>query len=139
MYFSFFFCNQLPIKIFCKHYIKLHKDQHFLLHILIPNFTLKNNLFGKWSRNCMCKYNACMPSCFTCILFFVSLWTVVHQPPRSLGFSRQEYWNGLLCPPPGNLPDPGIEPASPKSPALSGRFFTTHATLEVTRKHDVYL
>ena len=35
-----------------------------------------------------------------------------------MGFSRQEYWNGLLCPPPGDLPDPGIEPASPAAPAL---------------------
>ena len=39
-----------------------------------------------------------------------------------MGFSRQEYWSGLLCPPPGNLPDPGIES---ESPALAGRFFTT--------------
>ena len=46
-------------------------------------------------------------------------------------FSRQEYWSGLLCPPPGDLPDPGIEPVSPISPALAGRFFTTSATWEV--------
>ena len=37
-------------------------------------------------------------------------WTVAHQAPLSLGFSRQEYWNGLPCPPPGDLPGPGIEP-----------------------------
>ena len=41
-----------------------------------------------------------------------------------MGFSRQEYWSGLLCPPPGDLPDPGIEPMSPVSPALAGGFFT---------------
>ena len=40
-------------------------------------------------------------------------------------FSGQEYWNGLPFPPPGDLPEPGIEPASPASPALAGRFFTT--------------
>ena len=40
----------------------------------------------------------------------------------------QEYWNGLSCPPPGDLPDPGIEPMSLISPALAGRFFTTNAT-----------
>ena len=45
-----------------------------------------------------------------------------------MGFSRQEYWSGLPCPPPGNLPDPGIKPASLKSPALAGGFFTTSAT-----------
>ena len=45
-----------------------------------------------------------------------------HQAPLSRGFSRQEYWSGLPFPPPGGLPDPGIEPMSP---ALAGRFFTT--------------
>ena len=57
-------------------------------------------------------------------------WTVAHQAPLSMGFSRQEYWNGLLFPPPGDLPDPGIEPASLTSPALAGRFFTTSAPWE---------
>ena len=41
-----------------------------------------------------------------------------------MGFFRHEYWSGLPCPPPGDLPDPGIEPASPVSPALASRFFT---------------
>ena len=40
-------------------------------------------------------------------------WTVAHQAPLSMGFSRQEYWSGLPCPPPGDLPDPGIKPRSP--------------------------
>ena len=53
-----------------------------------------------------------------------------HQAPLSVGFSRQEYWSGLPCPPPGDLPDPGIEPASLVSPALAGRFFTTSSTWE---------
>ena len=44
------------------------------------------------------------------------LWTAAFQAPLSMGFSRQEYWNGLPCPPPGNLPNPGIKPASPVSP-----------------------
>ena len=47
-----------------------------------------------------------------------------------MGFSRQEYWSGLPCPPPGDLPDPGIELTSLKSPALAGGFFTTDATWE---------
>ena len=42
-----------------------------------------------------------------------------------MGFSRQEYWNELASPPPGDLPDPGTEPGSLMSPALGGRFFTT--------------
>ena len=47
-----------------------------------------------------------------------------------MGFSRQEYWNGLPFPTPGDLPDPGTEPMSPASPALAGRFSTTSATWE---------
>ena len=47
-----------------------------------------------------------------------------------MGFSRQEYWSGLPCPPPGDLPDPGIKPASLMFPALAGGFFTTNTTWE---------
>ena len=47
-----------------------------------------------------------------------------------MGFSRQEYWNGLLCPPPGDLPDLGIEPASLTSPALVDGFFTSSIAWE---------
>ena len=57
-----------------------------------------------------------------------SLWTAACQPPLSMGFSGQEYWSGLPCPPLGDLPDPGFKPMSPMSPALAGRFFTTSAT-----------
>ena len=48
-----------------------------------------------------------------------------------MGFARQEYWSGLLCPPPGDLLNPRIEPVSPVSPALAGRFFTTSATIHI--------
>ena len=50
---------------------------------------------------------------------------VAHQARLSMGFSCQEYWNGLPFPPPGDLSDPGIEPMSPVSPELAGGFFTT--------------
>ena len=56
------------------------------------------------------------------VQLFVTLWTVACQAPLSVGFSRQEYWNGLPFPPPGDIPDPGTKP---KSPALAGGFFTT--------------
>ena len=46
------------------------------------------------------------------VQFFVTLWTVAHQAPLSMGFSRREYWSGLPCPPRWDLPDPGIKPAS---------------------------
>ena len=53
-----------------------------------------------------------------------------HQPPLSMRFSRQEYWSGLSCPPPGDLPNPGIKPTSLTSPALAGGFFTASTTWE---------
>ena len=56
---------------------------------------------------------------------FATPWTVAHQAPLSMGFSKQEDWSGLPFPPPGDLPGPGIEPASLLSPALAGGFFTT--------------
>jgi len=55
---------------------------------------------------------------------------VAHQAPLSMGFSRQEYWSALPCPPPGDIPYPGIEPMSFMSPALRSGFFTTNATWE---------
>ena len=51
-------------------------------------------------------------------------WTVAYQAPLSMGFSKEEYWRGLPCPPPGDLPDPGIELTSLASPALVGEFST---------------
>ena len=53
-----------------------------------------------------------------------------HQSPLSMGFSRWEYCSGLPCPPPGDLPKPGIKPKPLTSPALAGRFFTTNNTWE---------
>ena len=61
---------------------------------------------------------ACLLSCFSHVWLFVTLWTIVRQAPLSMEFSRQEYWRGLPCPPPGELSDPGIEPESPAAPAL---------------------
>ena len=62
------------------------------------------------------------------VCLFATPWTVTHQTPLSMEFSRQEYWSGLLFPSPVNLLNPGIEPASLTSPALAGRFFTTSST-----------
>ena len=59
------------------------------------------------------------------ILAWETPWTVAHQAPLSMGFSRQEYWSGLPCYPPEDLPDPGIKPKSPMSPGLAGVFLTT--------------
>ena len=75
-----------------------------------------------------CTNRWCLPLC-VCALSHVQLlvtpWTVACQAPLSMGFSKQEYWSGLPCPPTGDLPDPGIEPKSLVSPALAGGFFIT--------------
>ena len=63
------------------------------------------------------KLHARVLSCFSRGWLFVALWTITHQAPQSMGFSRKEYWSGWPCPP-GDLPDPGIEIESPVSPAL---------------------
>ena len=76
---------------------------------------------------CVC---VCVLSLFSRVLLFATQWTVAYQAPLSMGFSRQEYWSGLPCPPPGDLPDPGIEPMSLMSPALAGGFFITSSTWE---------
>ena len=61
------------------------------------------------------------------------LWTVAHQAPLSMGFSRQENLNGLPCPTPGHLPNPGIKPSSPAS---EGKFFTTSAIRKAASRYS---
>ena len=73
---------------------------------------------------------ACMLSHFSCVQLFAAPWTVARQAPLFMGFARQEYWSGLPCPPPGDIPNPGIKPVSLMSPAMAGRFFSTSATWE---------
>ena len=60
----------------------------------------------------------------------VTPWTAAHQASLSMGFSRQEYWNELPCPPPGDLSNPGVKLVSLMSPALGDKFFTTSTTWE---------
>ena len=74
------------------------------------------------------KLQVCMLSLFSHVQMLATLWTVAHQAPLSMGFSRQEYWNRLSRRPPGDLPDPGIEPTSFTPPASAAGFFTTSAT-----------
>ena len=67
----------------------------------------------------------CVLSCFSHVRVFETLWTVASQAPLSMGFSRQEYWSGLPCPPPGDLPDAGIKSVSL---TVADGFFTTSTT-----------
>ena len=81
-----------------------------------------------------------MLSCFSRVQLFATLWIVVHQTPLSVGFSQQEYWSGLPCPPPGDLLKPGIEPKSLMSPVLAAGFFTHSTTWEAQHvTYDIYI
>ena len=64
----------------------------------------------------------CLLSNFRHILLFLTLWTVSHQAPMSMGFSRQEYWSGFSHHPPGDLPGPGVKQASRVAPALEANY-----------------
>ena len=83
---------------------------------------------------CVCKLSG-----FCLIWLFVTLWTVAWKAPLSMGSFRQEYWSGLPCPPPGDLPDPRIKPTSLMSPALAGRFFTTCVPWETLSSYIMHL
>ena len=68
--------------------------------------------------------HVCMLSHFSCVRLFATLWITACQAPLSMGFSSQEYWSGLPCPPPRALPDPGIKLASPAPRALQEDFLS---------------
>ena len=70
----------------------------------------------------------CMLSLFSRVQLCVTLWTIAHQASLSMGFSKQDYWQGLPCPPAGELPDSGFAPMSLKSPTLAGRLFIISVT-----------
>ena len=95
--------------IFSTHSLFLHLDSLYL-----PSISFRTQA-----------YVASVLSHFSPVRLFATLWTVAHQAAVSMGFSRQEYWSGLPCPPAGDLPNPGIESASLMSPALAGKFFIT--------------
>ena len=72
------------------------------------------------------------------VQLFATPWTLACWAALSKGFSGQEYWSGLPCPPPGDPPNPGIEPESRASPALAGGFFITSTTWEATLRSILY-
>ena len=67
---------------------------------------------------------------------FVTPWTLAHQALLFMGFSSQEYWSGFPFPPPGDLPDPGMEPSSP---AVAGGFFTTEPGVYICENSNYML
>ena len=109
---------------FCRMSLNLAISDIFVLLIRKYEFwgkTLHGAVpFSSHHIRCMC-----MLSPFCCVRLFVTPWTVAPQAPLSMAFSRQEYWSGLPCPSPEDLPDLVIKPSSLISLALAGNFFTT--------------
>ena len=109
--------------------LSLHSNCVLSAHRII--LQLKHSIY----KSCLkmhCVYVLC---CFSCVPPFATLCAVAHQALLSMGFSRQEYWSGLPCPSPGDLPSPGIEPMALISPALTGGFFRTSTTWESLKMH----
>ena len=111
-----------------------------LLSITISRFihVVANSIisFFLWLNKAL---HACVLIHFSRVQLFMTLQTVARQAPLSMGFSRQEYWSGLLCPPPEDLPNPELEPISLTSPALAGRVLTTSTTWEVQIMYRIAL
>ena len=101
-----------------------------LQHVFTHTHTLTH------TRVCV---HTCMLSHFSRVWLFATLWTIACQAPLSMGSSRQEYWSGLSCPSPGDLPSPGIKPMSLTFPALAGRFITTSAIWEAYTHTHTYI
>ena len=112
---------------------KLHIGLQYILYIIcIIKYRLTSNIMIRENRCeqgllcfpfCLLGCNsastcACVLSCFSHAWLFMTPWTVALQVPLNMGFSRQEYWSGLPCPPPRDLPVLRIKPTSPVSPAL---------------------
>ena len=120
-----FFCLFKPAKYILMTPLILHSAFQLLSFILFSR--TKNNYSSLFSKDLLFRalrisFLACMLSC---VQLFATPWTVACQAPLSVGFPRQEYWSGLPCPLPGDLPNAGIKSMSSASPALAGRFFTT--------------
>ena len=107
-----------------KYYWAIENNELLIHAITWMNLKMTRQPTLKWLRKnpYMCM-SVCMFSPFIGVWLFANLWTVAHQAPLSMGFSREEYWSRLPCPPPGDRPDPGIEPISCVS-CNAGRFFT---------------
>ena len=138
LFFLFLFFQMVPAKfLYCTVTIFLfgvNKGVGRLWYHVNPYYFSNSAPFVLASMNGVCLTVAVLISRFSCVWLFATPWTVARQAPLSMGFSRQQLWSGLPCPPPGDLPDPVIEPTSFKSPALAGGFFTTSATWKAPNK-----
>ena len=116
----------------CKYLVKnVVCDDSCISYLSLCNISLQN--FTAWNNN----VHVCQLSCFSCVQLFAPPWTIAHQAPLSMGFSRQECWNGFPCPSSGGFSRSGIKPMSLTSPVLADGFFTTSATWEPLKQQYV--
>ena len=102
------------------------KSKGWLEHGLISHLNKEQSVCREMTKERSFEL-VCVCYCFSHVQLFTTLWAAARQAPLSMGFSRQEYWSELPFPPPGDLPDRGIEPGSFMSPLVGG-FFTVSAT-----------
>ena len=104
----------------------MHNGSSYFKYLLMTLLMLLVILYAAYFTRLKFSANVGMHAqSLSCVRLFATPWTVACQVPLTMGFSRQEYWRGLPFPPSGGLSDPGTEPMSLTSPALTGRFFTT--------------
>ena len=115
------------------HLHTLHLRAHFQITLGLPPLLTPGLWVMQMIKSEMCfspgHWCVCALS-LSCVWLFATLGTVAHQTPLSMGFSRQEYWSGLIFPTPRDLPDWGITPISLMSPALASGFLYHCATCE---------
>ena len=108
-------------------HLTIHSFHQYLLNIhYVQSIVRFDDCAGHgFPIDCLTPAQGYVFSVLTRVQLFPTPWTVAHQAPLSMGFSRQEYWCELPLPPPADLPDPGIKLESHVSPALAAGFFTT--------------
>ena len=116
-------------------YIRCPKQDIWLVSLLFVNKTHFSGTFQLLKIYLL--YISMHVCCFSLFQLFVTPWTVNHQASLPTGFSRKEYWSGLSCPPPGDLPNPGIEPCLLHLLHWQGGrgFFTTSSTWKTLDEH----
>ena len=131
--------KELWVSLFSSYCFLANRDLGMLLagqHLPTPLLSQYANVLGYSpvipDYACACVHVKSL----SCVQLPATLWAVACQALLSVGFSRQEYWSGLPFPPPGDLPNLGIEPSSLVSPALVGGFFTTSSTWEAQKGRD---
>ena len=131
LYSALWMPSPLPLALTCAWYSPAVPDSGIICFQKTTQITLHS--LQIWSKASHVVTSACVLSHFRRVWLFATLLPVDCQAPLSIGFSRQEYWSGLPCLPPRELPDPGIEPSSLRSPVLADRFFTNSAAWETRR------